>query len=190
MYLHPIETQRLRIRQFMLDDWQAVHAYTSDADLMTYMLDLGGALTEEQTRAFVTENLGEDARAFAIVLKPAQQLIGHILFHPWFAPRTYELGWALHRPYHGQGYTTEAAAALLKYGFETLALHRVIATCQPENAASWRVMEKLGMRREAHFRKCFEVDATTWLDEYLYAILEEDWLAASGGAGSSETVGS
>ena len=55
--------------------------------------------------------------------------------------------------------------ALLRHGFETLGLHRVVASCQPENATSWRVMEKLGMRGEAQFRKCFQVDEATWLDE-------------------------
>ena len=72
--------------------------------------------------------------------------------------------------------------ALLGYGFETLGLHRIIATCQPENVASWRVMEKLGMLRDAHFRKVFPVDEATWLDEYLYAILEEDWFTDRGAA--------
>jgi ribosomal-protein-alanine N-acetyltransferase len=50
---------------------------------------------------------------------------------------------------------------MLRYGFESLRLHRVIATCQPENAASWRVMEKLGMQREAHFRKAHLLDGET-----------------------------
>ena len=58
---------------------------------------------------------------------------------------------------------------MLRYGFETLRLHRVIATCQPENPASWRVMEKLGMRREGHFRKGHVLHADTWWDEYFYA---------------------
>ena len=63
-------------------------------------------------------------------------------------------------------------------GFETLGLHRVIATCQPENTASWRVMEKLGMRREAHFRKGHYRGATWW-DEYFYALLAKEWPSAS-----------
>ena len=74
----------------------------------------------------------------------------------------------------------EAAHALLGYGFATLGLHRVIATCQPENVASWRVMEKLGMRREAHVRQCIPRDDGTWWDEYVYAILKAEWNAAGG----------
>ena len=135
----------------------------------------GGAMSEEQTRAFVSES-GENA-ATGVVLREEDRLIGHLTFHPWYSPRIYEIGWVFHPRYHGQGYATEAAEAMLRHGFETRGVHRVIATCQPENVASWRVMEKLGMLREAHFRKCFAVDESTWLDEYLYALLEEDWFA-------------
>ena len=102
-------------------------------------------------------------------------MIGHLVFHPWFAPRTYEIGWLLGKAYHGHGYATEAAAAMLKYGFEDLLLHRVIATCQPENVPSYRVMEKIGMRKEGWFRKCIYRDDQTWWDEYFYALLEEEW---------------
>jgi RimJ/RimL family protein N-acetyltransferase len=103
-------------------------------------------------------------------------------FHPWFAPQTYEIGWALHRTYHGKGYASEAASALLRYGFEELRLHRIIATCQPENIASWRVMEKIGLRREGFFQKCIYRDDGTWWDEYFYALLEEEWFQRPGSA--------
>ena len=174
----PIETERLRIRHFTPDDWHAVHAYTSDAGVMTYLPE--GVMTEEQTRQFIAESMTEDARNYAVDLQAEDRLIGHVGFHPWFAPRIYELGWVFHPRYHGQGYATEAAAALLRYGFESLSVHRVIATCQPENTPSWRVMEKLGMQREGHLRKCIYRDETTWWDEYFYAILEEEWFNAVG----------
>jgi len=81
------------------------------------------------------------------------------------------------RPIRGAAYATEAAGAVLGYAFETLGLHRVIATCDPANTASVRVMEKLGTRREAHFRKCELLPDGTWADEYFYALLDEDWSA-------------
>jgi [ribosomal protein S5]-alanine N-acetyltransferase len=177
----PIETERLRIRHFTADDWHAVHAYTSDARVMTYVPE--GAMTEEQTKQFIAECMTDEARTYAVELQAEGHLIGHVGFHPWYAPRIYEIGWVIHPQYHGRGYATEAAAALLRYGFESLSVHRVIATCQPENPASWRVMEKLGMQREGHLRKCIYRDETTWWDEYFYAILEEEWF---GGVGSRE----
>ena len=171
----PIETERLRIRHFTPDDWHAVHAYTGDASVMTFLPE--DVMTEEQTRQFIATSMTEEAQAYAVDLRAEDRLIGHVGFHPWYAPHIYEIGWVFHPQYHGQGYATEAAAALLRYGFETLSVHRVIATCQPENTPSSRVMEKLGMQREAHFRKCIYRDERWW-DEYFYAILEEEWFNA------------
>jgi [ribosomal protein S5]-alanine N-acetyltransferase len=172
-----IETQRLRIRSFQPIDWQAVYDYTSDPAVHEYIPE--GPFTPEQAKAFVADNMDEQARAVAVLLKSDDVLIGHMVFHPWFASQTYEIGWTFNRTYHGQGYATEAAMALLRYGFEELHLHRIIATCQPENVASWRVMEKLGMRREAHFRKCERRPNDLWWDEYFYALLEEEWFKAN-----------
>lgn len=176
MSLGPLDTPRLRIRQFESDDWQTVHEYAADTAVMTYLP--GGALSAEQAKAFVASNSGDQAKAFAVILTAERRLIGHMVFHPWFAPRTYEVGWVLHPGYYGRGIATEAAAALLKYGFETLLLHRIIATAQPENVASWRVMEKLGMRQEGQFRQCIFREDGEWWDEWFYAMLEEEWFAA------------
>jgi RimJ/RimL family protein N-acetyltransferase len=176
MPIDNIETQRLRIRSFQYDDWQATYEYTSDPDVMRYIPE--GPFTPAQAQAFVADNMGEHARAVAVLLKAANRLIGHLVFHPWLAPQTYEIGWLFHSASHGHGYATEAAVALLHYGFEALHLHRIIATCQPENVASWRVMEKLGMRREAYFRKCILRPGNQWWDEYFYALLDEEWSTA------------
>lgn len=169
----PIETERLVIREFETADWPAVFAYTSDPAVMAYIPE--GVMTAEQTQVFVALHQGSEAMMWPVVLKERGQLIGHMVFHPWFAPRTYEIGWVFHSGWHGRGYATEAASALLDYGFRELGLHRVIATCQPENPASYRVMEKMGMRREGHFRKCIYRPDGSWWDEYFYAILEEEW---------------
>ncbi|HET8945003.1 MAG TPA: GNAT family N-acetyltransferase [Dehalococcoidia bacterium] len=173
MAFSPIDTPRLRVRTFVPEDCPAVYAYRSDAAVSHY---LGvGVHTEEQTREFVTRNAGEEARALALVLRAEDRLIGHLVFHPWFAPRTYEIGWALHPAYQGRGYAAEGARALLRYSFETLKLHRVIATCQPENTASYRVMEKIGLRQEGLFRQCLARPDGTWWDECFFALLEEEW---------------
>jgi ribosomal-protein-alanine N-acetyltransferase len=178
MLLDTIDTPRLCLRSFQRNDWQAVYDYTSDPAVMVYIP--AGPFTPAQAQAFVADNMGEHARAVAVLLKPANRLIGHMVFHPWFAPQTYEIGWVFHRAYHSHGYATEAAVALLHYGFDALHLHRIIATCQPQNVASWRVMEKLGMRREAHFRQCISRPENRWWDEYVYALLAEEWFKANG----------
>jgi RimJ/RimL family protein N-acetyltransferase len=174
MVIDTLRTPRLLLRPLAPGDWQDVLAYTSDPDIMRYLPE--GVMSAEKVQAFIAEHQPTSG-AVAAILVEEERLIGHLTFHPWYASRIYEIGWVFHPGYHGQGYATEAAMALFAYGFETLGLHRIIATCQPENIPSWRVMEKLGMLRESHFRKVFAVDETTWLDEYLYAMLEEEWFA-------------
>lgn len=97
-------------------------------------------------------------------------------------PSTYEIGWVVAPAHQGRGYATEAALALLAHGFGTVGVHRIVATCQPQNTASVRVIQKLGLRREAHFRKCVLAPDGTWWDEYLFAMLEEEWAADSDAA--------
>ncbi len=138
-------------------------------------------MTEEQSQAFATKNARDKAEALAVLIRGSNELVGHMVFHPWFAPQTYEIGWVFGREHQRHGYATEAGRSLLAYAFESLRCHRIIATCQPQNVASWRVMEKLGMRREGHFRKCIFRGPEEWWDEYFYAILNEEYLAGTRG---------
>jgi len=166
-----ITTQRLHIRKFEIQDWQSVVNYMSDQTVMHYMPE--GVLTAQQVQKFISDNRDE-AKHFAIVLREQSQVIGHLVFHPYFGEHTYEIGWVLNPAYYRKGYASEAAQALLDYGFTKMKLHRIIATCQPENIASYRVMEKIGMRREGFFKKCIPY-GDDWWDEYYYAILQEEW---------------
>ncbi|AXY09825.1 N-acetyltransferase [Bacillus anthracis] len=166
-----IEAERLLIRKFEFKDWEAVHEYTSDSNVMKYIPE--GVFTEEDTRNFVYKNMGENAENFPVIQIDENILIGHIVFHKYFGEHTYEIGWVFNPKYFNKGYASEAAKAILKYGFKEMKLHRIIATCQPENTPSYRVMEKIGMRREGYFKKCIP-HGNEWWDEYYYAILEEE----------------
>jgi RimJ/RimL family protein N-acetyltransferase len=86
-----------------------------------------------------------------------------------------ELGWMLDPAHHGHGYATEAVTELIRYAFEDLGLRRVTATCFFDNHTSWRLMERVGMRREAHpvresLHRCGQ-----WLDTLTYALLADEW---------------
>ncbi|MDG5472140.1 GNAT family N-acetyltransferase [Jeotgalibacillus sp. ET6] len=166
-----IKTKRLEIRDFNTEDWREVYLYTSNKDVMTYMPE--GVLSKEAVKEFVDKNSGEDAEKFPIILRENDQLIGHLVFHPYFGDHTYEIGWVMNPAYQKNGYASEAARAVLEYGFGELKLHRIIATCQPENEASFRVMEKIGMRKEGFFKKCIPHE-NGWWDEYYYAILSDE----------------
>lgn len=176
-----LETQHLQIRYFELDDWQSLHRYTSDSYVMRFLPEK--SFSPEQAQTFVKELIYQAQsdrlpEKQAVILKSSGTLIGHMVFHNWIGiHRTNEIGWVFDRRYHGQGYATEAAASLLRYGFNTLNLHRVVATCNPQNVASYRVMEKIGMRCEGHFKQCIFNSNGQWEDEYFYAILKEEWLA-------------
>ncbi|MED3942225.1 GNAT family protein [Priestia megaterium] len=167
-----IETNRLLIRKFNYEDWQEVYAYTSDANVMKYIPE--GIFSKDEAKKFVNENTKENVKNFPVVLKDEKILIGHIVFFNYFGDHTYEIGWVFNALYHQKGYASEAAKAIVDYGFNTMKLHRIIATCPPENTSSYRVMEKIGMRREGYFKKCILTEKGWW-DEYYYAVLKEEW---------------
>lgn len=85
-----------------------------------------------------------------------------------------EVWYKLHPNVWSKGYATEALNAIIKFGFETLNLHRIEAGCATGNVASYKVMEKAGMQREAHRRKLLPLKSG-WSDNYEYAILDEDY---------------
>ncbi|USK39480.1 GNAT family N-acetyltransferase [Cytobacillus firmus] len=165
-----LKTERLTIRHFKAEDWQAVYEYTSNPEVMRYIPE--GVFTEEAAKEFIRKNI-EKADHFPVVME-GDILIGHIGFHKYFGNHTYEIGWVFNPKFYNKGYASEAAYAVLKYGFEELGVHRIIATCQPENPPSYRVMEKIGMKREGFFKKCIP-HGDEWWDEYYYAILKEEW---------------
>ena len=112
-------------------------------------------------------------------------LDGRVIGNIWLGQEgedTYDVGWVFNRAYQGKGYAAEAARAVLDDAFRRRGAHRVIAQVDPLNTPSWRLCERLGMRREGHLKKnvFFKRDGDgnpIWKDTYLYAILAEEWLA-------------
>lgn len=172
-------TQRLLLRELVEADWGAVHQYASDPEVVRYLP--WGPNTEAETRAFVRRRIAsqqEDPRRqyeFAVVLKAEGLFIGTCGLH-LSGPEDPEawVGYALSRRFWGQGYATEAARALLAFGFDELGLHRIFATRDPANVASARVLEKIGMRREGLLQQHLWGKGR-WHDRLLYAILDCEW---------------
>ncbi len=174
-----LATPRLRLREYADDDFAAVHAYASDPDVSRYMR--WGPNREDDTRAFLRRSAahrGERPRRdfeLAITLGADDRLIGGCGLHVAEPEhRSAFIGYVLHRSHWGRGYASEAARALLAFGFERLALHRIYAVCDPANATSAHVLEKLGMRQEGHLRE-HRWEKGRWVDELLYAVLEREW---------------
>lgn len=177
---YPIETERLRLRPFNRGDADAVFAYRRREDVAHYLFD--GPMTHETATEVVGLRAGQftlaaegDKIFLAAELRDTHAMIGEVsLIWRDAANRQGEVGYIFNPAYHGNGYATEAARALLQLGFEGLGLHRIYARCAAVNTASWRVMERLGMRREAHFREHIFVKGA-WDEEFVYAILADEW---------------
>jgi [ribosomal protein S5]-alanine N-acetyltransferase len=174
----PIHTPRLLLRPFTERDESDVHGYGSDPVVAQYTD--WGPNTPAQTRNRIQGYLKEqvtwprDEVHLAVELRKESKVIGTIrLKIQDEQTRAADFGFVFHRQYWNQGYATEAAGAVLRVAFTMLGLHRVWATCDTRNLASWRVMEKVGMRREAMFRKD-TLQKGQWRDSYLYAMLEDD----------------
>lgn len=177
-----LETARLVLREYEASDYADLREIDGDPEVQRYR---GGfVVTEEQTRRWLA--LTEEYRRavprlrypLLLARKDSTEVIGACLFGITDVEQgEAELGYLLKRRYWGQGYTTEAARALLSFGFGTLRLRRIWAQANPENIGSWRVMEKLGMRREEHLREADPTASGEWRDIYRYAILDHEWQA-------------
>ncbi|MBK8082874.1 MAG: GNAT family N-acetyltransferase [Devosia sp.] len=176
----PIETDRLRLRPFTRADVDAVFAYRRRDDVTEHLFD--GPMSHEtctevvQARIGQTALLAENDKLFlAVEAKRDHALIGEVsLILRDKGALQGEIGYIFHPDHHGEGFATEAAAQLLEMGFSGAGLHRIYARCAARNTASWRVMERLRMRREAHFREHAFVKGA-WVEELVYAILETEW---------------
>ena len=182
-HIPTLETERLILRPFAEDDFAAVHSYGSNPENVKYMV--WGPNSEEDTRKFLSETIEKGKRNpaldydFAVTLKETGKLIGGggVYLNPERSQGM--MGWILHMDYWKRGFGTEFCAELIRFSFEELGLHRVWATCNAENYGSYRVMERNGMRREAHFvqaRYGRVHDEHRWYDEYHYGILRDEWM--------------
>lgn len=179
---YPIETARLRLRPFTRGDVDAVFAYRQRRDVAQFLFDepmsRESCAEAVQARVGRTGFEGEGDKIFlAVELREGPAMIGEVsLILRNAEARQAELGYILHPDFHGFGYATEAGEALLRLGFDGAGMHRIYAQCDARNAASARVMERLGMRREAHFREHALVKGA-WDEELIYAMLEDEWRA-------------
>ncbi|ANZ42633.1 GNAT family N-acetyltransferase [Lentzea guizhouensis] len=175
---YPIKTDRLLLRPFEVTDLADVHAYRRLPELARYLYD--EALTEAETAEKLAkwsamDELTEEGQSLALAATLDGTVIGEIDIK-WLSRdnRQGELGYIFNPAFHGRGYAREAAEQMLDLAFGQLHLHRVIAQCDPRNEPSWRLMERLGMRREAHHRQN-EIFKGEWGDLFVYAVLEEEW---------------
>ena len=181
---YPVRTPRLVLRPFTPDDLDALLDFHRLPEVTRYLYH------EPRNRAEVSvllqgkiaaSVLPADGKALCLAAELAEtgQLVGDCtLFWLSQAHQQGEIGFVFHPAFQGRGLATEAAAALLRLGFDGLGLHRIIGRCDGRNRASAGVMEHNGMRREAHLIES-EFVKGEWTDELVYAILRREWEASA-----------
>lgn len=150
-----IETERLLLRRWRADDVDALAPMYADPEVMRFIRD-GKVRTREETAAAIAAyEQAWDAVGFglfAVELRDGGELAGWVgLAEPEFLPEimpAVEIGWRLGRPYWGRGIATEAAREVLRFAFAYARLPRVVSVCQVDNAASLRVVRRLGMTED------------------------------------------
>ena len=175
-----IESERLILRRFEDSDLVSFVAYRNDPEVARYQS--WDSFEEREARAFIREV--ESAQPgvpggwfqFALESKETGDLVGDCALQV-DGQEHYraEIGYTLARDHQGQGFASEAVSRLLDYAFDVLGLHRVIAIADCRNKPSWALLERVGLRREGHFLEGVWFKGE-WSDEYLYAVLKDEWL--------------
>ena len=187
---YPLQTQRLLLRPFAETDFDALLAIQSRADVARYLY------WDPRTAAEVRETLDTKVRATAIIAegdnlslaavsRETGELIGDCsLLWTSAEHRQAQIAFVFHPDHHGRGYATETAATLLALAFDDLRAHRVFGRLEARNTASARVLERLGMRKEAHLVENEHIKGE-WQSEVVYALLEREWVSRRGGGAGS-----
>jgi RimJ/RimL family protein N-acetyltransferase len=175
----PLTTERLSLRRVRPDDGNALLDIYGNEQNSQY--EFYGAWNEDQILGYIeaqaTTRLGDPGVAFglATTLNETGELIGMVdVTINSIDDGQGEIGFSFNHRFWGCGYATEAVHAALGFAFSTLKLHRVFAGVDTRNDRSWRLMERVGMRREAHFIHANR-DGDEWLDDYTYAMLDNEW---------------
>ncbi|MEA4832477.1 hypothetical protein SDC9_74469 [bioreactor metagenome] len=175
-----IETQRLFIRRFTPEDWKDLNDYLSDPKVVFY--EPYDVFTEDECRNEAIKRSKDDA-FWAVCLKDSKKLIGNIYLSKQDF-NTWELGYVFNLKYQGNGYATESGRAIINYAIQKYNARRIIAMCNPDNERSWKLLERLNMRREGHLKQniYFKTDGNNqpiWQDTYEYGILSSEWCTFS-----------
>ena len=173
-----IETNHLIIRKFKDTDCRDLHEYLSNPEI--YAFEPGQPISLSEAEKLTIER-AKGSDFYAVVLKKNKKMIGHLYFKQIDpeAMMTWELGFIFNPSYHRKGYASEAVRALVEYAFQNFKIHRIMARCDPKNPPSWKLLEKVGFRREGHFKQLatFRNDESgnpIWHDAYEYGFLKED----------------
>jgi ribosomal-protein-alanine N-acetyltransferase len=179
------QTLRLNLRELVADDLKNMHQLHSMPEVDEYNT-LGIPKSMDTTRRILNDCIAcqqaipRTSYVLSMHINQTDAFVGYIalnLSSPKY--KAGEVWYKVHPRYWRQGYATEALHRVLEFAFRYLLLHRVEAGCATENVASIKVLRKVGMTREGHTRKKLPIRGQ-WMDNYEYAILEEDYFRLPG----------
>ena len=169
-----MQTERLLLRPLTRDDLDACAAYTSLEATTTYLR--WEPRSRAETAMWLERAVTGAGDNLAVIRTDTGEFIGDVGLWPG-EHNSAEVGYVLHPDHYGNGFATEAVRELILFGFADRGYHRILARLDARNHRSRRLVERLGMRREAHFLRN-EFVKGEWTDEYVYATLAEEWVPA------------
>jgi RimJ/RimL family protein N-acetyltransferase len=184
----PIETERLILRKYQDRDVHDIVEFSRQADFwLARNLDWQPTGASVRTYFEAQRDLQPGSMPgwmnLVMELKRERKVVGCVGIGVTNKEQGQaSIGWMLSCRHQGQGLAIEAAQALLDFGFNSMGMCRIFARTGKANTRSWHLMERLGMRREAHFRQSHKVRGE-WDDEFVYAILADEWARIRAGEG-------
>ncbi len=179
-----LETARLVVRRMQERDRATAIAHEEDRRIMQWIRDpLPRAEIEARVQQTFEPWDASDGRWLVLTVadRDTDAMLGIVCCRVTVAEHeTLEVGYRLHPDHHRMGFAHEAMTHLLDFLFEEAEARRVVALCDGRNEASWRLMEKLGMRREAALREHYLLSGE-WCDELVYGLLRREWTAGQRG---------
>jgi RimJ/RimL family protein N-acetyltransferase len=187
----PIETERLIVRRYRATDYDDLLKLHSHPDVTRFLLfepKTPDEVREALAKRIAPAPLDADGQAISLAVElretaqsnrdaVAGQHLGDVTFFLLSTEhRLGEIGFVFHPESQGHGYAAEASVEVLRLGFETLGLHRIIGRLDARNTASGALLTRLGLRQEAHFVRN-EFIKGEWTDELVFAMLEDEWNA-------------
>ena len=171
-----ISTERLKIRQVQPEDSEDIYRYRSLSEVNRFesfhpeeLSAVEEFIEKSETRIDIPDTWVQ----LVLILKEKDILIGDIGLHFLQDIAQVEIGYALDPAFQGKGYAEEAVRGVMKYLFKDLKKHRVMASVDPDNERSIHLLEKLRMRKEAHFKKSYLI-GSVYYDDCIYALLDEE----------------
>lgn len=174
-----LNTNRLILRPLEIEHAEDLFSYRSDKEINKYQGWIPANI--EDVRDFIknkvatTIDVPDTWFQFVIITKEDNKLVGDLGVHFIDEDKAQsELGCTLDKQYHGNGYALEAMNDVIDFLFNKLNKHRIHASVDPRNISSVKLMEKLGFRKEAHFRESLFLN-NEWVDDVIYAVLKSEW---------------